>query len=345
MVYELVRAHRARGDTVVVMASGFGWLSHEVVSLGAEYVQNPFMKKTYNLFTLIRAGMVYRKSVRKYTPDIVSVHNSFSGVIGRVFRVWSIPLVYTTHGWGFNYSSVIAKYTGLFTEWLCGFMTDALVCVSRSDAQTVVHNHLAPKDKIHLIYNGVSIGDTSVRPTNTPSIIFVGRFAHPKQQDCFVEACALLSDHLLEQLSIEFVGSGPTEVSVTRKVEEKGLATHTTFYGAYSRAQTLAQIASSWAIVLLSESEGLPMVVIEALQLGVPVVASAVGGIPEIVDDTVGKLLPKNATPQQVATAMEHILTDTQKRNELSRAAKDRGEKFSADRMAAETISLYESLI
>ncbi len=343
VVTELLAAHQGRGDSVVVMAQGNGWLAGEVRRLGGEYVENRWMKKTYNPLTIIQAALQYRRSVRRVNPDIISIHNSFSGIIGRLFRIKDIPIVYTAHGWGFAYGSRIMKYPGLLLEKIATHFCEAVVCVAQSDMRIARAYKIAPLSKLHLIHNGVAVGEFARSRSDIPSIVFVGRFAHPKQQALFVTACTLLPESLKKVVHISFVGNGPLEQSVRVQATARGLA-NVRFLGACSREEGLGVVAQSWVSVLLSQSEGFPMSLIESLQLGVPVVASDVGGVREIVTDNVGILVPRDAVPRQIAAALEQVLTNKALLDRMSTEAKTHGQLFSVSYMSTNVFALYESL-
>lgn len=344
VVYELLRFHKKESHNVMVMAEGDGWLAEKVRELGFEYVENRWMRKTYNPLSLLRAGLYYRKIVSRFKPNVISIHNSFSGIIGRLFSRRGIPVVYTAHGWGFVYGSFLMKYPGLILEKIAGYFCDAVICVSYSDARIAKLYRIVPQQKIHVIHNGINIEDTSISKSNSPTVVFLGRFAHPKQQVTLVESCALLSESLRSVLTVFLIGSGPLEEDVRVKVKELNLEKNIIFLDNYSREEGLKVVSNAWLLVLLSQSEGFPISVVEALQLGVPVLASDVGGVREIITNTVGALVPKNSTPSIIAPIIEHILTDKTYIETLSINARQHGQLFTSKEMSRKLFTLYESL-
>lgn len=83
------------------MASTSGWLADETKAFGFSFIPNRFIQKTLNPILILRALFVYRNAVLEFKPDIVSLHSSFSGFIGRIGLLNRYPVVYTAHGWGF----------------------------------------------------------------------------------------------------------------------------------------------------------------------------------------------------------------------------------------------------
>lgn len=345
VVYELLREHKKRGDEAIVMANGNGWLMQETKALGFHYIENQHMRKSYNPFSVLRAALLYRKAVRETVPDLVSCHSSFSGIIGRVFKWGSIPVVYTTHGWGFAYGSKLFFWPGLIAEKIAAWRGDAIICVSESDRTIARQYRIAPERELFLIHNGAAVpaGDGDVSEKNT--IAFLGRFSWPKRQDILLDAYAMLPNELRKSAGLLFIGSGPEENDMRRKVGKLRLQESVQFAGNQSRDAALTLLSKASVMVLVSHSEGFPMSVIEALQLGVPVIANDVGGIGEMVDDTVGRLLPSAPDAQFLADALTETLSNPQMLKSLSRAATERGTQFSAKHMSDQTILLYTSLI
>jgi len=341
VVYELLRAHKTRGDEAVVMAQGNGWLAAETRTLGFSYIENPFMRKTYNPRTLLRAARTYRSAVRSVLPDVVSVHSSFSGFIGRVFRIAGIPVVYTAHGWGFVYGKR-RKWLNKLGERYAARSTDALVCVSQSDKAIALRNGIIAERKIFVIHNGVDIDVLASKKIS--SIVFVGRFAWPKQQRVLIEAFALLPQSLREKYRVVCIGGGSELDDAKEKAKTLNVSQSITFTGDLPRDEALAVMSSATISVLISNSEGFPMSVIESLQLGLPVIANDVGGIKEAVDDSVGRILPPAPNAPAVANALTELLSDDERLGRLSLAAKERGKLFSAEHMSTEVFALYERL-
>ncbi len=339
VIYELLHAHRARGDQVVVMAEGQGWLAQETQKMGFNYEENPFIRKTYNPRILLRAIRRYRMAVGKFSPDVVSVHSSFSGFIGRIALRNRYPVVYTTHGWGFTYGWGGYRWIGVLLEKFAARFCRAIICVSERDRRIAREYHIAPEHMLVQIYNGVDVGGRQANDQGRIRIGFVGRFDWPKHQALLVDAVALLPITLQEKITMVFIGGG----SHIDKIKEK--APKAIFVGEVSRGEALDLLSTCTISVLLSASEGFPLSVIESLQLGLPVLANAVGGIPEVIDMNVGILVPQEPSASVVAEALTTLLADTSVRTVLASNAKDRGQQFSVESMIRQTFSLYDGIV
>jgi glycosyltransferase involved in cell wall biosynthesis len=103
-------------------------------------------------------------------------------------------------------------------------------------------------------------------------------------------------------------------------------------------------LAACDLFVLASKNEGLPIALVEALALGLPVVATAVGGTPEVVTDGLEGLLVPPSNPDQLASAIERLLADPELRARMSAAATERARHFDISRSVAEMESIYRTL-
>lgn len=344
VIAELLHGHKTRGDEVCVMASGEGWLATYTKTLEFTYIENSSMRKSYNPFVIFKAASKYRNAVVAWKPDIVSVHSSFSGFIGRIALLGKKTVVYTTHGWGFTYAYSALKVFNILVEKIAALFCAAIICVSKRDKRIAQQYRIAPERKLFTIYNGVSTESIEKRGNAGLSVGFLGRIAHPKRQEFFLEAFALVPEEIKKQTTLLFIGGGDVE-RLKEKTKALGLSTQTIITGELSRDEALAHLSTCSCSVLVSFSEGFPMAVIEALQLGVPVIANAVGGISEVVDTSVGRLLPANLTVHALSNAIAELLEKKELREELSKNARKRGEEFSAKQMCSETFALYERLL
>ena len=348
VLYELLRIHAQRGDTVMVMAHGQGWLAEKTRTLGFEYRENRSMQKTYNPFILLQALLVYRKVVTAFAPDIISCHSSFSGFIGRISIFNKYPVVYTAHGWGFtNGTSFMRKCIAIAGEWIAAFFCKKIICVSDFDKTIAIRYHVAPHHKIAVIHNGADVSLVKKIARNDQSVVigFLARFTRPKRQDVLLEAYLKLPQSIRNRTRLTFIGGGNDQQVFHDRVVCSGMADHISISGELNREYALNLFASSDIAVLISDWEGFPMTIIEALQLGIPVIANRVGGIAEAVDDTVGRLLPAQPDSNALTQAIAELVEDIPLRAKLAIEAQVRGMLFTTERMARETFTLYASLL
>ena len=149
------------------------------------------------------------------------------------------------------------------------------------------------------------------------AFVFVGRLTAQK-------ALPLALDALVEVPSarLVIVGDGPERAALERRVAELGLEERVTFDGALPRDEVLRRVAGARAALLPSAWENLPHAAVEALAVGTPVVATAVGGVPEVVHDDENGVLVPPGDPRALADALRRVLEDDALRERLAAGAR-----------------------
>ncbi len=189
-----------------------------------------------------------------------------------------------------------------------------------------------PKDKLVVIYNAVEPVD-DVEPLPIPlktpvKAITVGRLVPWKRIDGLIEAL-----REIPELGLVIVGDGPERPRLERIAQELGVSDRVYFAGQRSKTETLSLMAACDFFVLNSTYEGLPHAVLEAMALGLPVVATAVGGTPEVVrDGETGVLVPGQYGT--LGASLSALARDPALRRRLGRAARQWiGERLGAAHM------------
>jgi glycosyltransferase involved in cell wall biosynthesis len=275
----------------------------------------------------------------------MSVHTAKAGWIGRAVAArLGIPAVYTPHGWPAG--DRMGPRVGVLFEWaekVAAGWTSAIICVSEFERNLALHKRLAPADRLHVVHNGVHDIPDELRADVTaepPRIVSVARLEAPKDPLTLLRALETIRSQPWE---LDLVGDGPLEPELRRLAASLGIAERVRFLG-YVRepAEVLAQ---AQLFVLASRSEGLPRSVLEAMRAGLPVVASAVGGIPEAVTDGIEGLLVPRGDPRALAAALSALLGSGERRKQMGwHARRAYEERFRFERMADETEAVYVRL-
>ncbi|HEY7730484.1 MAG TPA: glycosyltransferase family 4 protein [Gaiellaceae bacterium] len=168
------------------------------------------------------------------------------------------------------------------------------------------------------------------------TLVFVGRLTQQKGLGTALEAIAQVPDARLL-----LVGDGPLRADLERRAAELGLDGRVVFLGARPRDEALRYLAGADAALLSSDWENLPHAVVEALAVGTPVVATAVGGVPEVVQDGVNGLLVSPGSPDALAAAVARVLGDEALRSRLAAATRPSVERLGRD----ETYGRLEQLL
>ncbi|MDO5544824.1 MAG: glycosyltransferase [Eubacteriales bacterium] len=201
--------------------------------------------------------------------------------------------------------------------------------------------YVLPLGNVPVIYNGIDLSrcipKTSYETGNTVTILHVGRFDIPKNHAGLLEAFRLLRETHPE-CRLRLVGDGDLRSDMEALAQEKGIADAVEFCGMQSNVYPYLHDADIFT--LPSIYEGNPMTIIEAMGTGLPIVASRVGGIPDMISDGESGLLVE-PEPEVVCDALARMVEDKALRQKLGQAAKMQSQTFSADQMARDYISCY----
>ena len=186
-----------------------------------------------------------------------------------------------------------------------------------------------PQERIEVLPNPAPEMDVVPEPPVEPNLfVFAGRLTAQKSLETALAALASLPDARLV-----VVGDGPERAALERRAQELGLNGRAVFQGARPRAEVLDVLARATAAVLPSAWENLPHTAVEALAVGTPVVATAVGGVPEVVRDGVNGFLVPPGDAGRLAAAMALVAADADLRAELASAARATAAGLSRDRI------------
>jgi glycogen(starch) synthase len=179
-------------------------------------------------------------------------------------------------------------------------------------------------------------------PMNGPRVVFVGRLVRQKAPRLLLEAARLMAD---SSAQFVFVGDGPERASLERAAVEQGLRDRVHFTGFVPHDIIPAALADADLLVLPSIYEELGSVLLEAMQSGLPIVASSVGGIPDVITNGENGLLVKPGDPRALARAIERILSDPCLARGLSQEARRRAADYDWSLLALEVLSVYRAAL
>ena len=202
-------------------------------------------------------------------------------------------------------------------------------------------------DKMHVVRCGLPFDRVPMRgprDSNDQSIICVGRWSPEKGQAGLLRVIAELRTRY-PNLRLRLVGYGPEKAAMEALASDLGVANSVDFVGRLSEEATLAEIARSDILALPSFMEGLPIVLMEAMAIGVPVVASRVAGTPELVEDGASGLLFTPSNWDELGDRIERLLTDRDLYERVAELGKTKvAAEFDARKSAAEMLRLFETV-
>jgi len=294
---------------------------------------------------------------RSFKPDIVHTHLAKAGALGRVAArlAGARVVVHTYHGSvfrGYFGQRESAVYLGI--ERALGRITTRIVAITSGQKADLVSLGIAPSAKIVEIPLGLDLDqfrelparEAAITALGLPSdgryVAIVARIVPIKDVPTFLRALSRITE-LLPDVRGLVVGDGPDRAAVERVARDLGLGDRCRFLG--WRADLPNVYAAAEVVVLCSLNEGSPISVIEAMAAGRAVVATAVGGVPDIVNEATGVLVPAG-DHQALADAVAGLLKDPERRAELGRNGRDvAGRRFGSDRLVADVDRLYMELL
>jgi glycosyltransferase involved in cell wall biosynthesis len=290
------------------------------------------------------------RHLRRSGVDILHCHLSLAGVAGRLAgRLAGVPVVYTEHG-PIEYLEAPSRLLNLWT-WP---LQERVIAVSEEVAASV-RRHAGERVPLVVIENGVSSAHFAPDPARghelrarlgiPPGAPVVGTVAvfRPQKRlaDWLRVASALRARH--PDLRLLVVGDGPERDAVAALAGELGLAEAVVFAGLQADVRPFLDAMDVY--LMTSGFEGLPIALLEAMAMALPIVSTAVGGIVDAVDDSCGALAAVGDLPA-LAAAAGALVADPERRRALGDGARRRvEERFSMARMVARIEALYREVL
>lgn len=281
--------------------------------------------------------------MRQYRPHIVHTHTAKAGAVGRLAaRLAGVPIVvHTFHGHTFSgYWGPVGSGLAVAVEQVLSRLTDQVVAVSDRVRDDLIKFRIASPDKIITIPLGLDLAPfaTQARRDDNPIIGIVGRLVLIKNHALFLRmARQLIADGFVGKFMI--VGDGELRSDLEREAADLG---DRVIFAGWRR--DLPQVYSELSVVVnTSLNEGTPVALIEAMAAGAPVVATAVGGVPDVVRHGQTGWLVSNGDPARLAECVKEALYDPNR--VAARARVEVLGRFSKERLVADIEKLYESLL
>ena len=342
-VSEMARAMRARGHEAAIFVGGASGPAFErLAESGAPVRGLRFLRRAVRPDRDVRAFVEMKAELADFRPDLVSAHTAKAGWIARAACArLGIPCIYTPHGLPVGARMPGAGGTAFrAAERAASRWMRAMICVCEHERKLAIANGIGPAERLFVVRNGVRpiAGELLADPgASPPRIVCVARFEAPKDHATLLGAVARLTDLAWE---LDLIGDGPMEPPCRELARTLGIERRVRFRG-YLR-DVAAALARAQIFALASRSEALPRSVLEAMRAGLPVAASAVGGVPEAVEDgTAGILIPPRDAAA-FAAALRRLLSDAALRREMGASARNACEtRFSLRRMIDETEAVY----
>ena len=344
-VLELCQMLQGQCDfRVMVGGTGDSPLGRELAAIGVPVDIVPGMCNEASIPSFVASVRQVAATARTWQADLIHVHSAVGAIVGRMAGLLAgRQVLYTVHGFGFKPQVALKRRWAVYmAERMLALLTTRYICVSEAERQLATKLGVR-EDEVSVIANGLSDSPWRAEPdAMEPVLIMVARAVSPKRHDILLRALAIMQDKgIVVPPQTILAGSGPL-LDAARAMAEKFRLGRVSFLGDVDEVPRL--LARSQIFVLLSDHEGQPISIIEAMRAGLPIVASDLPGIRTQITDGVEGLLTENE-PEAVARTIERLVCDPQLRARIAAAARRRYERdFSATTMARAVMQVYDSL-
>jgi glycosyltransferase involved in cell wall biosynthesis len=326
-VFDIARGARDAGHDVVVCAGGSGLLIERLHAEGIRTRTIRSLQRDIALLAEWRSVLAFFHILRTERPDVVHLNSSKAGAMGSmvarfvnlfrfVFRTSPMKIVYTGHGWAFNeHRNDLEKVLIHVIHWVTILCSHVVIAVSEQTARDVARLPFVG-GKLRVVHNGIGEMQAFSReearrklgiPTLKDDTYVIGTLAELHKNKGHYYAFMGIAQLLRKTDSkIYYVvcGSGGEEDELRQLAKDLDIE-HVVYFAGYH--QHGARFLHAFDLLLLpSITEAFPYVVLEAATVALPVVATAVGGIPEVIEDMKSGILIQSRNAGEIARAVQY---------------------------------------
>jgi glycosyltransferase involved in cell wall biosynthesis len=277
------------------------------------------------------------KKIIKEKPDAIIVHfgaTNICMIAAKLLRVkyricWMHTLTeqFYLDSKGDNKAAAKAAATAIKNRQRSYRFATHIVVQNEYARKDAISGYKIPDSKIVKIFNGIipiaGKADSEVKPDQIKSIRYLGRLDESKGVDILLQSFGMLLKKR-NDVCLEIAGKGSSEDSLRQWVKDHGVEKNIIFNGYISDYKEIENfISKAYCIIVPSRMDNFPTVILESFASGVPVIASAVGGITDMIEDEKTGLLIEAENVKQLATAMLRLVSDISFRNKISHQAKE----------------------
>jgi glycosyltransferase involved in cell wall biosynthesis len=358
---------RDRGyDTTLVagsLARGEDSMAFVADNRKVEVVRIDELGREISPFRDLVATIKLARLIRKERPQILHTHTAKAGTVGRIAALLAGSrrppiIVHTFHGHVLRgyFGPLRSLFFRLLERWLAA-RTTALIAVSPQVRDDLVKLGVAPRERFAVIRLGIELeervapeqdGRIESRrylgiPEDRFTVGWIGRMTSVKRTDDILVAFKRLRDNGVDA-TLCLVGDGPDRRDLEHRAHELGVVRDTLFLG--YQEEVAPFYAAFDALVLPSSNEGTPVSAIEALAAGRPVVATKVGGVPDVVRDGEDGFLVEPGATDELAERLERLARDPDLRARMGERGRERVlPRYAVDRLVADVDQLYRALL
>ena len=331
------------GMKVTVLMGGDGPVRSLFENDAVEVETVPFLNRKVSPAKDLVAFFYIFWRIYREEPDIVSSHTSKVGILVRLAcYLLGQTNIFTPHCWSFFQIGKPARAYKLM-EIVMTLFSSIIVCVSRDEKKAIESERLMSRARVMVIHNGMKVVREPKDPSDDKELNFVqiARFEEQKDFDTLFSAIDLLRDR---PFVVHLIGEGSLRDEALQKIEQMDLGDKVIFYG--QRRDVENFLLRGRVYLLSTHWEGLPRSIIEAMGAGMPIIATRVGGIPELVSEgrTGHMFMPEDS--QALARCMDRYLSNPKLILQFGKRSRETfRRKFTYDHMLANYLLLYDALL
>ncbi len=303
-----------------------------------------WLRRTFDFENIPRIA----RFIRRREIDILHTHGYRSDIMGLLAaRITGRPVVSTLHGW-VPIDSKLRLYER--ADKLALFFFDRIIAVSEEIRRTLRAAGV-PGRKIIKLHNAIQVeenadgngGEGGRERLGEFRIGMIGRLSPEKNVDSFLRTASLLGKKH-GHLKFVIAGDGPERERLERLSAGLGLSSKVTFMGFVKDPEPIYRTLD--LLVIASSTEGIPLVLLEAMKHSVPVISTRVGGVPEVISSGVDGILIDRADPRLLGEAVETLLMDREKHAAIARKAREKiARSFNQTIWIREIEKIYEQIM
>jgi len=339
-------------EVAVAYGKPLGKLSKKLKTAGIKTREIKSLGRDVSLFREVKVFRNLWKILKQEQPDILHLNSpkisGLGALLGRLVGIKKI--IYTAHGWTFNEQRPFWQIWLIkFLSWLTIMLSHQTITIAQKEYNQVIHWPFVTTDKLKLIYNGI-------RPIDFLDKQAAREYFKIENDDLVIGAISELHKNKglkyaiqgfkeiskkYENLKFIIIGEGEKREDLEKEIQKNNLKNKIFLVG---KIENASKYLKAFDIFLLSSvKEGLPFALLEAGLAGLPVIATEVGGIPEIIENNKSGILIKEKSPEKIKSVIEELIESKEKSQtygeNLYKVIK---EKFSFKEMLEKTRELYQ---
>jgi glycosyltransferase involved in cell wall biosynthesis len=331
------------------------WLSNKV------YPWFLFLNDWFAILELV-------KIINKKQPDIIHLNSSKAGVVGALAAAIAngfkkntqqkTKVIFTAHGWVFNPTNELrrmVRYFYVFIHKIAARFQDKIICVSEYDYNLALEYEICEQNKLETIHNGINPNidflikkksrqiieqqiennDQRIIKNNWKWVGSIGRLVKEKNYETFVRAASLMPNSYFF-----IIGNGPEKQKLELEIKNNELQNR--FFIISPTGNDASYLKAFDVFAMSSVKEGLPYILLEAMDAELPIVITEAGGMPELIKNHENGLMVAQKNPEALARALGGLIENKVIAKELAKKAKEIvKEKFNLEKMVSKTEAVY----